>query len=111
MDPITLATITSAVTVVATEAGKGVMAGVGQDVWARIKGVLGLQKDPPPAELAPTIATRLEHDDEAAREVLRLLREHADASPKAAAIVGQINAEKVVIIPNQTVHGDFNLQL
>jgi hypothetical protein len=111
MDPIALATITSGVTVLATEAGKGLAGEMGKDAWTRIKSVLGFQADPPAGELAPAVAERLANDDAAAREVLRLLREHAGGAGGAAAIVGQVNAERVVVIKDQKIQGDFNLNM
>jgi hypothetical protein len=110
MDPVTLATITSAVTVLATETGKGLAGEAGKSAWAGIKSVLGFKSDPPPAELAPAVAARLADDEEAAREIVRLLREHAGGS-SSAAIVGQVNAERVIVIKDQTVAGDFNIQM
>ncbi len=111
MDPIVLATITSGVTVLATEAGKGLAGEVGKDAWTRIKSVLGFKSDPPAGALAPAIAERLVNDDAAAREVLRLLRENGGDSSGAAAIVGQVNADRVIVIGKQEIAGDFNLNM
>jgi hypothetical protein len=110
MDPVALATITSAVSVLATESAKGLAGQAGKDTWARIKSVLGWKDDPAPEKLAPAVAERLANDDDAARAVVMLLRENASVG-SAAAIVGNINAERVVVIKDQTVTGDFNIQM
>jgi hypothetical protein len=111
MDPIALATITSGITVLASECAKGVAGEAGKDLWARIKKRLGLQQEPELPALAPAVAQKLSTDESAAKDVIELLRNHASAAPTAAAMIGQINAERVVVIGQQKIEGDFNLQM
>jgi hypothetical protein len=111
MDPVALATVTSAVTLLATEAGKGLAGEAAKDLWTQIRTRLGLAKEPPRDELAPAVAGALAQDEGAAGDVVRLLQQHAGHAGDAAALVGRIDAEKVVYIANQTVFGGqtFNL--
>jgi hypothetical protein len=111
MDPVTLATITAGVSVLATESAKGLAGQAGKDTWARIKSALGWKDDPAPEKLAPAIAERLANDDDTARTVINLLRDDANSVGSAAAIVGSINAERVIVIKDQTVTGDLNIQM
>jgi hypothetical protein len=111
MDPLTLATVTSAVTLLATEAGKGLAGEAAKDIWTQIRTRLGLVKDPPKEEMAPTIARALAADHTAAGDVVRLLQQHAAHAGDASSLVGRIDAEKVIYVANQTVFGGqtFNL--
>jgi len=110
MDPVTLATITSGVSVLATECAKGLAGQGGKDTWARIKSVLGWKGDPAPENLAPAVAERLAYDEDTACTVIQLLQQ-ANNVGSAAAIVGNINAERVVVIKDQTISGDFNIHM
>lgn len=111
MDPVTLATITSGVTVLATECGKGLAGQAGKDTWARIKSLLGWKDDPAPEKLAPAVAERLADDDATAQRVVMLLQENANSVGSGAAIVGTINAEKVMVVKDQTVTGDVTFNM
>lgn len=111
MDPVALATVTSAVTMLASEAGKGIAGEAAKDLWGQIRRRLGLAKDPSKEELAPTVARALAEDEAAAGDVVRMLQQHAGQAGDAASLVGRIDAEKVIYIANQTVVGGqtFNL--
>lgn len=111
MDPVALATVTSAVTLLATEAGKGVAGEAAKDLWGQIRKRLGLAKEPSKEELAPAVAHALAADDAAASDVVRLLQQHAGQAGDAASLVGRIDAEKVVYIANQTVFGGQTINL
>jgi hypothetical protein len=111
MDPVTLATVTSGVTLLAAESAKGLAGQAGQDIWFKIKSILGWREDPALEQVAPEAATRLQNDDLAAREILRLLQENRGTTGSAGAVVGRIDAERMVWIQNQTVTGDFNLTM
>ncbi len=107
MDPITLATVTSAVTVLATECVKGVAGSAGKDLWTRIKGLLGWTSDPKLPELAPAIAERLQQNEELARQIVVLLKDSQIAGTSATPLVGNIDAEKVVVASHLEIAGDF----
>ena len=110
MDPVALATITSAVSVLATEVAKGSAGEVGKDVWERIKSALGWKKDPAPEVVAVEAAQRLESDERAARTVVELLQQHAQIGASAA-IVGNVQAERLIVIQHQHVAGDLTINM
>jgi hypothetical protein len=110
MDPVALATVTSAVTMLASEAGKGLAGDAGKDLWGRVRSVLGWKEDPPMQDVAPKVAARLQGDEQAAREIVQLLQGHSSSSG-AAAIVGNVSAEKMTVIGQQHVAGDFTLNM
>jgi hypothetical protein len=111
MDPITLATITSAVSVLATEVVKGSAGEVGKEVWARVKSALGWREDPALDRIAPEVAQRFATDESMARTVVELLQQHANQVGTSGAIVGNVHAERLVVIQNQHISGDFNLDM
>lgn len=107
MDPITLATATSAITTLAVEVAKGTASEVGKDVWSQIKKLFGWRGQPPDSELAPTVARRLVDDAALARQVVTLLQQHPTGP--SSALVGSIDAEKVVVAGEINVSGDFKM--
>ena len=107
MEPITLATVTSALTVMASEFAKGSLSEAGKDAWSKIKGLFGWKAEPAAAELAPRIAQHLQQDDQLARQVILLLREQPVGT--ASTLVGSIDAEKVVVADTINVSGDLNM--
>jgi hypothetical protein len=111
MDAIALATVTAGATALASECGKGLAGEAGKDLWARIKRVLKLDDDPAAERLAPAIAERLLADEQAARQVVALLKESGAASGGAGMIVGNVDAERLVMIHTQHIAGDFTLYM
>ena len=109
MDPITLATVTSAVSVLGMECAKGMAGVAGKDLWDKIKSRLGFQGEPKTSELAQSVASRLASDEKLAAEIVALLKEHAGTGSSAGALVGSIDAEKVVVATRIDPHGDFNM--
>lgn len=108
MDPVTLATITSAVTLLATECAKGLSSEAGKSTWNAIKSLFKWDADPGPDELAKLIAQHMEKDPEAAKQVVELLQAD-DSVGGASALVGNIDAQKVVVAGEIDVKGNFNM--
>lgn len=108
MDPVTLATITSAVTVLATECSKGIAAEAGKDLWAKIKALLEWKDEPPPSQLSEKIATELQNQPSVALQIVELLKNNAK-SISAGALVTNLTAEKVVVAQRIDVHGPLNI--
>ena len=98
MDPITLATITSALTVMASEVAKGFASNVGEDLWKKVKSLLGWTSEPKPADLAPELAKLLQADEHLARRVIELLQSGEAHGSTAGALVGKIDAKNVTVI-------------
>ena len=109
MEPITLATLTAAVTVLATECAKGFAGEAGKSLWSQVKSLLGWgQAEPPPAELADRVARQLQKDPAAAKQLVELLQQTPEAGD-ASTLVGHIDAEKVVVAGKIEVQGDFKM--
>jgi len=96
MDPITLATVTSGVSLLAHEVARGVADAAGHDVWKQIKTLLGFTPEPPPDQLAPKVAQRLQHDEKLTDKIIQLLQSNEMAHSPAATLVGSIHARGVV---------------
>ena len=97
IDPVALATITSAVTVLGSDYAKGIATEAGKASWAGIKGLFKWHEDPAPAEVPAKVATALTASPELAAALLELLKK--DSGGAAAALVGNLqnNGGKVVI--------------
>jgi hypothetical protein len=109
MDPVTLATVTAAVSVLATECAKGIASSAGKDLWGKIKSLFGWQSEPQPSELAGSIASELQKDPRRAGEVLALLKQVGSANSFSASLVDKIDAEKVIAAQQINVAGDLNM--
>jgi len=106
LDPITLATITSAVTLLGEESVKGLGSEVGKSTWRLVRSLFGWKDDPPPADIPHQVATTLTASPELAQKVWELLKNNKDAGV-ASSIVGKIEGEKVIVI--QTHIGDIHM--
>jgi len=110
VDPIALATATSALTVLASECAKGAASEVGKDIWSKAKGLLGWTKEPTPGELPKAIATKLHGNHELLSAIVKLFAE-ASASDQstqiAGSLVGNLRSEKVVVA--QKIEGGIKM--
>jgi hypothetical protein len=106
IEPIALATITSAVSVLGTEYLKGVATEAGKTTWNKLKSVLGWKSDPAPEDIPHSVATSLENSPELATKILELLNANK-AAGIASNMVGKIDAEKVIVI--NTMHGNIQM--
>jgi hypothetical protein len=109
MDPITLATISSAVSVLAMECAKGIASATGKDLWGKIKSLFGWQTEPPPSELAESIASELQKDPKRAAQILTLLKQTANTGSFSAPLVSKIDAKKVIVADKIDIHGNLNM--
>ena len=103
MDPISLATITSAATNLGIEAITDTASEAGKELWATIREKLGWRREPASSEMAEGIARKLQDDEELTRELVRLLQNQNDSS-HSRALVENINADKVTLAENVTIH-------
>lgn len=100
MDPVTLATVTAALTLVGTEATKGVASQAGKDIWGRAKQLLGWSKEPSQEEMPKAIASQLNGNDVLLNEVVALLQGAQSSEPSVqmiGSLVGTLIAEKAVV--------------
>lgn len=95
-DPITMATITAAVSVLGNECLKGIASEAGKDTWQKVKSLFGWESEPKMFEIANQVATKLQASPELAQQVWELLKSNKEAGA-AATMVGKIQAEKVVV--------------
>ena len=95
MEPLTLATLTAAVTVLALEVGKGAAAEAGKSAWGKIKSLFRWSADPAEKDLSADIAKVLAANEALARQVVEILQ--AQSTGTASTLVGTINADKVVV--------------
>lgn len=99
-DPITIATITAAVSVLGNEYLKGIASEAGSNTWQKIKALFGWSSEPQTSDIADEVAKKLCESPELIQKVWELLKNSQDAGT-AAAMVGKIDAQKVVV--SQTI--------
>jgi hypothetical protein len=107
MDTETIALISSAVTTLATEVGKGVMQEAGADAWKKIKKVLGLKDDLPIEKVSLAVESKLAENPQLGSKVYRLLQSSNNSNVKQ--LVGKIDADKVIVANYLNVDGDINM--
>lgn len=100
MDPISLAVLTSSLTVLATEVGKGVAGAAGSSLWERMRSMLGWNSDPDAEDLAIRIAKELQANPNLSKEIAALMKESSDAGT-AGALIGhlEIKGKNVIVAP------------
>lgn len=107
MDPVSLATITSAATNLGLEAITDTLGEAGRELWDTIKQKLGWRQEPDSSELASRIARKLQHDDELSRELVKLLQDQNE-SPYSRALVKNIDADKVTLADTINIQADLS---
>ncbi|HVT10722.1 MAG TPA: hypothetical protein VHE55_00520 [Fimbriimonadaceae bacterium] len=96
LDPLTLASVSSALTLLSSEVAKGIAGDAGKDAWKKIKSLFGWHEEPQLAAIPEMTAKALEASPELANEVKTILS--AGNVGSAGQLVGTIHAEKVVVI-------------
>ncbi|MCY1074054.1 hypothetical protein [Archangium lansingense] len=97
MEPVTLAAVTSAITVLGTKVAEGVATQAGKTMWDRVLKVFGWSAAPPVDGLAQTTAEHLQSHPEHAAQVIHVLKQDAGS---VGMLVGRIDAEKVIVAQN-----------
>lgn len=97
IDPVALASITAAVSVLGNEYLKGFASEAGKGTWSGVKALFGWTSDPAPAEIPEKVATALTASPDIAEKLLELLK--SSQTGTATAMVGklEVNGGKVVI--------------
>jgi hypothetical protein len=101
VDPIILASITSAVSVLGNEFLKGISGAAGKSAWANIQSLLGWQSAPKAEEIPAKVATALTASPELAERILELLKNQDVGTPSA--MVGKIEATNGKVVVSQTI--------
>ena len=107
MDPISLATITSAATNLGLEAITDTAGEAVKELWATVKEKLDWREEPDSSELASRIAEKLHKDEELSRELVKLLQDQKE-SPYSSALVKNINADKVTLADTINIQADLS---
>ena len=110
VDPISLATVTAALTVLGTECAKGLASQAGKDLWSRAKQLFDWTKDPDTPELPKAIATKLHSDEALLDQIITLLQDTKRADPSIqmiGSLVGSLTAKNVVVA--QSVQGGIKM--
>jgi len=74
IDPIALASITSAVTLLGHEYAKGIAGEAGKATWTQIKSLFDWHTDPPVAEIPEKVAGALTASPETAGKLVEILK-------------------------------------
>jgi hypothetical protein len=100
VDPIQLATATSALTVLGHECLKGIASEATKEVWRKVKELFDWTSEPKQAELAQGIATKLNDDPALMSELIKLLQTHTGAGDTisfAGSLVANLKAKNAVV--------------
>ena len=107
MDPVTLALLTSAVSMFAGEYIKGFSGEAGKATWSGIKSVFGWKDDPKLEDVPHRVASSLAAAPELGQKIFVLLKDN-QAAGVAASMIGKIDAKNVTNI--QTNYGPISMQ-
>jgi hypothetical protein len=94
-DTLTIASVTSPITLLASEVGKGIAGDAAKDAWKKIKELCGWQDEPAVAELPERTVNALEAQPELAEQVREILASGYVGA--AGQLVGSISADKVIV--------------
>ncbi len=109
MEPVTLAMITSAATVLASEVGKGTASEAGKSAWGRVKSLFNWSAEPAEADLTDAIKRALEANEVLACQVVEIL--NAQPKDSASSLVGKISVDKGKVTVANTITGNITNNL
>jgi hypothetical protein len=107
MDPISLAVVTSSLTMLANEAAKSLASEAGKSAWSTIMGWFKWTTEPPIHEIPRLTAERLVAEPALADRIVELLRSCPCGS--ASTLVGTINAPGGKVVTIGTNSGTITL--
>ena len=109
IDPITLASITSAVVNLRTDYLRGVTTEAGKSTWKGIKSLLGWTSDPASEEIPKMVANALVAYPDTVEKLQALLEaNHVGSAPLVGRIEGG-GRDKIIVADNIVVEGDFKM--
>lgn len=94
IDPVSLASITSAIAVLGNDYLKGVASEAGKSTWNQVKALLGWSSDPAPAEIPEKVAAAVKDSPDITERLLELLKN----SPPLVGKITVGSGGKVVVI-------------
>lgn len=100
MDPVTLATVTTALSFVGHEVAKGTASEASKTLWKKITGLFGWKDEPAEAAIPQTVAQGIVDQPHLLDSLLKLLEHQADGG--ASAIVQNLRAKNAFVAKEQT---------
>jgi hypothetical protein len=100
LDPITLSSITAAVSVLGTEVAKGMASEAAKTAWEGVKKLFGWTSDPPTHEIPMQIAKAAEASPEIVGKLLELLKRNQTGT--ATQLVGNLEVQAGGMVPRGT---------
>jgi hypothetical protein len=97
MDPISLASLTAAVSVLGNELLKGMATEAGKSAWTGIKTLFEWTSDPVPAEIPEKVAAALTTSPDIAEKLLELLKSNQTGTATAMVAGLEVHGGKVII--------------
>lgn len=104
IDPVALASITAAVSVIANEYFKNMASEAAKSTWEGVKKLFGWNIDPVPAEVPFKVATALTASPDLVEKLLEIIK--ADRQATSSAMVGNIDAKGGKVIVATTIVTD-----
>jgi hypothetical protein len=100
MDPVTLETVTTALSFVGHEVAKGSASEAGKALWKKVRDLLGWKSDPPEAAIPQAVAQGIVDQPDLLEKLLSLVEKQADSG--ALAIVQNLRAKNAFVAREQT---------
>ena len=108
LDPVALASITSAISIVGNDYLKGVATEAGKASWEGIKALLGWASDPALAEIPEKVSNAVATSPEITEKLLHLLKR--DSSGAASRLISRLEVSGgKVVVANTIVTGHFQM--
>ena len=111
MEPVTLAVVTSACTVLAKEVAKGAASEAGKSLWNKISSRLfsNSKENPGSEEIPAKIALKLKDDEELLDELIKLLKSNSEAGSSSSIVQ---NTDKIININQPKIEkGGLNIEM
>jgi hypothetical protein len=101
LDPITLSSITAAVSVLGNEVAKGIASEAAKTAWGGVKKLFGWTSDPAPHEIPAQVAKTTEASPDIVGKLLELLKHNQTGT--ATQLVGKIEVSGGKVVVANTV--------
>ena len=102
IEPVALASITSAIAVLGNEYLKGVASETARATWSGVKALFGWTSDPEPAEIPEKVARAISESPAVVEKLVDLLK--SNPSGAATALVGRIEVSGGKVIIANTIN-------
>jgi hypothetical protein len=103
MEPVTLATIASSITILGLDVIRGLASEGAKDLWQTIKKLLQWSHDPAAPDLAVSAAESCLRDPAAAAKIVELMKAYSGDATFASALVNRVDAKNIIVTGH--IHG------